>query len=324
LLWIGASAQANTIAFGSAVDQTTCSTSGNSGDRSCTRAISINNGALDATASLQIVGQASADHGITTNPTAIADVTIQYVIPYTVTRTVTVIPGAGPGDTALLSIPNQQITLNLNYSGNVAKDNSQVGGGLGQALASAATVVSAAFPDATLGTTRQLTGGGGFAQTPWNDTTPDISGTLGRNAAGAGVGEISFVFEIPTSYRDWEDFDEPFAIDYSVGGTFTQTFTDTLTITFRLRAESRPSGSISTTGGEAIACAGQKSPLDGFDIDNSLDCRSGLQITATVSETGTTVEPVSTLPIPTPEPGTLLLMGLGIAGLLAASSRRVS
>lgn len=323
-MWIGASAHANTIAFGSAVNNTNCSQSGNSGDRSCSSSISVNNGPLDATASLQVVGQASADHGITTNPTAIADITVSYTIPYTVTRTVTVIPGAGPGDTALLSIPTQQITLNLNYSGNVAKDNSQVGGGLGQALASAATVVSAAFPDATLGTTRQLTGGGGFAQTPWNDTTPDISGTLGRNAAGAGVGEISFVFEIPTSYRDWEDFDEPFAIDYSVGGTFTQTFTDTLTITFRLRAESRPSGSISTTGGEAIACAGQKSPLDGFDIDNSLDCRSGLQITATVSETGTTVEPVSTLPIPTPEPGTLLLMGLGIAGLLAASSRRVS
>ncbi|HEY8494783.1 MAG TPA: PEP-CTERM sorting domain-containing protein [Myxococcota bacterium] len=319
-LWMAASAQANTIVFGSAIDNSSCSLSGNSGDRSCSYSISVNDGALDETASLQIVGQASADHGITTNPTAIADLTVSYTIPYTVTRTVTVVPGAEPGANAVLSIPIQLIRLTLNYSGSVAKDNSQVGGGLGQALATAATFTSASLPDATIGGTRQVTGGGGLERIPWDATIPFIGTTLGRNAGGPGAGEISFVFEIPTSYQDWEDFDEPFAIDYSVGGTFTQTFTDALTISFRLRAESRPSGSVSTTGGEAIACAGQKSPLDGFDLDDGTNCGSGLTITATVTQTGVTIEDVSGVP----EPGTLLLMGLGIAGLFAASGRRVS
>lgn len=312
VLFLGSSAQANTINFGSAINNTTCSLAGNSGDRSCTSAASINNGANDATASASIVGQASADHGITTNPTAIADITVSYTIPYTVTRTVSVIPN--PGD-ALLSIPTQQITLNLNYSGEVAKDNSQFGGGLGNALATGATVTSSAFGSVVLGGTRTRGGSGGIARTPWNDTTPDLSGTLGRNASGPGAGEISFAFEIPTNFQDWDDFVAPSAIDYSVAQNFTQSFTDTLTISFRLRAESRPSGSISTTGGEALACAGQGSPLGGFDLDNAANCGSGLTIGASVAQTGTTVEPV-------PEPTTLVMLGLGLAGVAAYGTRR--
>ena len=312
VLVLGSSAHANTIAFGSATNNTTCSQAGNAGDRSCTSAAIINNGPLDATAAAQIVGQASADHGFTTNPTAIADITVSYTIPYTVTRTVTVIPNAGD---ALLSIPTQQITLNLNYSGEVSKDNSQIAGGLGQALRTAATVTSSTFGAAVLGSTTGLTGGGGLVRTPFNHATPDLSGVLGRNAAGPGAGEISFGFQIPTNYQDWDDFVAPYAMDYSVGGTFEQSFTDTLTISFRLRAESRPSGSISTTGGEAMACAGQNSPLGAFDLAGGANCGSGLTINASVAQIGTTVEPV-------PEPTTLVMLGLGLAGVAAYGTRR--
>lgn len=312
VLFLGSSAQANTINFGSATNLSSCSAAGNSGDRSCTSAASINNGANDTTASASIVGQASADHGITTNPTAIADITVSYSIPYTVTRTVTVIPAAGD---ALLSIPTQQITLNLNYSGEIAKDNSQVAGGLGQALKTGATVTSATFGGVVLGATTTQTGGGGLARSPFNHGTPDLSGSLGRNASGPGAGEISFAFQIPTNYQDWDDFVAPYAIDYSVGGNFVQSFTDTLTISFRLRAESRPSGSISTTGGEALACAGQSSPLSGFDLDDGAACGSGLTIGASVAQTGTTVEPV-------PEPTTLVMLGLGLAGVATYGARR--
>ena len=312
VLFLGSSAQANTINFGSAINNTTCSLAGNSGDRSCTSAVSINNGANDSTASASVVGQASADHGFTTNPTAIADMTVSYTIPYTVTRTVTVIPAAGP---ALLSIPTQQITLNLNYSGEVAKDNSQLAGGLGQALKTGATVTSSTFGAVVLGTGTNLTGGGGLSRSPFNNATPDLSGVLGRNASGPGAGEISFAFQIPTNYQDWDDFVAPWAIDYSVGSNFVQSFTDTLTISFRLRAESRPSGSISTTGGEALACAGQTSPLSAFDLDDAAACGSGLTIGASVAQIGTTVEPV-------PEPTTLVMLGLGLAGVAAYGSRR--
>ena len=97
----------------------------------------------------------------------------------------------------------------------------------------------------------------------------------------------------------------------------TQSFTDTLTISFRLRAESRASGSVSTTGGEAIACAGQFSPLGGFVTDNASACGTGLTIAASVAETGTTSALV-------PEPGTLMLIGSGLAGLVAFGARRRS
>ena len=87
LLLLATTAEANTINFGTPVFTGSCSLAGSTGDRSCTNGASVTNGANDATASAAIVAQASADHGITTNATAIADMTISYVIPYTVTRT---------------------------------------------------------------------------------------------------------------------------------------------------------------------------------------------------------------------------------------------
>ena len=299
LLSWSAATQANTLNFGSLTNNSSCSLAGNSTDRSCTNTASVTNGANDATASANFRGQASADHGITTNPTAIADITVSYTVPYTVTRDWYTTLGPNPQ----LVIPNQSILLDLSYSGTTATDNSQTTGGLGNAAIYNVTVTSAAFGNAVLAP---------------NTGTPDIGGSLTRNQAGPTV-EINAGFDIPTDYRDWTDILAPNAIPYVYNNVYTgtQSFTDTLTISFRLRAESRPSGSVSTTGGEAIACAGQTSPLGSFDVDNSLNCGTGVTVNASVTQTGTSTALV-------PEPGTIMLIGSGLAGLVAFGARRRS
>lgn len=315
---LAGTAQANTINFGSWTNSSVCSESGNGADRSCSSTASVSNGANDNTAYANIRAQASADQGPTTNPTAIADITVSYSIPYTVTRTWNTTTGPTPQ----LVIPTQQITLNFNLSGEVSKDNSQVGGGLGQALLDVTTgnVTSARFGAVSFGSDISQTGGGGLARSPFNVATPDITGTAGRTFDGS-AGEISLVVQIPTNYRDWTDIFAPNLYPtYNWNSTpysGTQSFTDTLTVSFRLRAESRASGSVSTTGGEALACAGQTSPLGSFDLDNSAACGNGFEVTATVTQTGTTSALV-------PEPTTLVLIGSGLAGLVAFGARRKS
>jgi hypothetical protein len=295
---------------------------GNSADRSCTNTSSVTNGANDNVASANIRGQSSADHGLTTNATAIADMTISYDIPYTVTRTIS-INDVPPGPVNA-TVPLQTITLDITFSGSVAKDNSQVAGGLGQALADISTgnfsSLTGKFTAVTVGNDISQTGGGGLAATNFNFTTPDPSYSTSVNFSGAAVGEISFVFQIPTDYRLWSDENLPLALDYLNGPhSVTQSFSDTLRVTFRLRAESRPSGSVSTTGGEALACAGQTSPLGGFDLDNNaaVNCGSGFTINATSTVTGT-----QTVQINAPEPSTIGLLGLAALGLGWVGFRR--
>jgi hypothetical protein len=307
-----AAVQANTINFGSINSAaTSCSLAGNSADRSCTHTGSVTNGANDNTASANVRGQASADHGLTTNATAIADMTVTYDIPYTVTRTISV--NDVPPGPALASVPIQTISLDITFSGSAAKDNSQLGGGLGQATVFTASVQSLTSKFTTTNYTGAAqTGGGGLAATNFTRTSPDPSYATSANFSGPALGEISFLFEIPTDYRMWTDELTPQALDYVNGPhNVTQSFTDTLRVSFRLRAESRPSGSVSTTGGEALACAGQTSPLGGFDLDNNaaVNCGSGMTLNALTSVTGTQNVQIA------PEPATLGLMGLAMLGL---------
>lgn len=306
-----ASVQANTINFGALSDLSSCSLAGNSGDRSCTNTASVTNGANDNVASANVRGQASADHGITTNPTAIADTTVTYDIPYTVTRTLSV--NDVPPGPAVATVPIQSISFDITFSGSAAKDNSQAVGGLGNAVVFTASLTSLTgkFTATNYAGASQL-GGGGLAATNFTRTTPDPSYATSVNFSGPALGEISFVFEIPTDYRLWMDELAPQALDYVNGPQLvTQSFSDTLRVSFRLRAESRPSGSISVTGGEALACAGQTSPLGGFVLDNNaaVNCGSGLTINATSTVTGTQNVQIA------PEPAALGLMGLAMLGL---------
>jgi hypothetical protein len=316
-LLVSTTAGANTINFGSMVNNSSCSQAGDSGDRSCSSAGSVNNGANDATASFNVTAQSSADHGITTNPTAIADILVSFNIPYTVTRTVSF-----TGTTGQLVFPLQSITFNMSYSGEVSKDNSQTTGGLGNAVAFTASFSSAAtqFTTTNYAGASQL-GGGGLARTTVNHTSPDPTATLVVGESGASVGEITIAGNVPSNYRQWTDLVPAFAYDYTQNQSWTQSYSDTLTVSFRLRTESRPSGSVSATGGEALACFGQTSPLGSFALDNSANCGSGFSVTATVSQTGT-----STLNniVVVPEPSTVVLIGAALAGLAAFGARKRS
>ncbi len=305
-------ALANTFTFGSATNNTSCGLNGNGADRSCTHAITV------GATSVNIRGQSSADHGLLANPTAIADMTVEYEIPYTVTRTVNHVGTTTLGGTpAELHIPIQTITLDMNFSGNAAHDSTQTFGGLSNAQVYTASVESLGIPGAGIvwGTGSypgEFSGGNGNVETGggFNRTTPDFSYSTGPdgNFTGPGAGEISFAFEIPTDYQDWQDFVSPEAQPPSDDASFLQSFSDTIKVSFRLRAESRPEGSTSATGGEAIACAGQTSPLGAFDVDNGLNCGSGFDISANVSVTSTLIQAV-------PEPSTALLVGGALAGL---------
>jgi hypothetical protein len=310
LLWAGSANAAGFTFNGSGSLSSPCSLAGNGADRSCSANRST------SSSSFTVRGQSSADHGLTTNPTAIADMTITFSIPYTVTRTVFVdhVDG-GPAEG---HFPDVRVNLNVTLSGAAASDNSQSFGGLGNALFTTASFSSSKF--GTLGTYSGASASGN-SNNPFTRTSPDPAINLGINASGPRRSEgDTDTFGIPLDFRAWDDFQAPLN-DAAQGGdgfydqdfNVVQTFTDTLSVSFRLRAESRPSGSISATGGEAIACAGLQSPLGSFDL--TPNCGSGFVVNASVTETGTTVSAV-------PEPTTLLLLGLGLAGLTAVGVRK--
>lgn len=312
---------ANTMVLGTPVDGSSLTQNdGNAADKSNTRTASINNGALDNTASFQIRAQVSADEGLATNPDVAVDLTVQYDIPYTITRTVSGVLNGGTYKDA--SAPTQTVTFTITTKGDVAKDNSQATGGLGNALSFNGTMSSlgSRFAAQTINIAASQLGGGGVASTDLN--TSDVGSWItGANSSGAAAGEISLLIQVPTDYRMWSDFAPPAAINYNAPWSVTQSLTDTVRISFRLRVESRASGSVSTTGGEAISCFGQTSTMGSFALDNNaaVNCQDGVQGTATVTAGAPVVTTVAI-----PEPTSLLLIGAGLVGLAYVGRRKLS
>lgn len=299
-------AQANTFAFGatSLFSSVTNESVGGGADQSTTQGHS----ATATTANFR--AQASAD---TATSDARRDQTYTWRVPYTITRTVELDACCGNGDNgngADLLVPIQNVSFSITFSGAVAVD--EFGGFEGAQIFDGISVSSLGGLFSSVSFT-------GAERNNLNGTTTVNRGPTGRNYgttvnfSGPSAGEISVAAQIPTNYRVWEDFVAPYAVDYANDGqTWVQSFTDTLQVSFRVRAVSRTSGSISTSAGEAIACAGLQSPLGAFAL--TPNCGTGLTVTGGISQTGTTVVPV-------PEPTTLVLLGGALAGLVAFGSR---
>ena len=110
-------AKADAIVLGTATDSTICSRSGPGSDRNCTWTY----GALAEDASgnplasnralFKVAAQASADRSNSDASTsnAKADLAVSLILPYTVTRTVTVAPSPGGGYVA--TVPIQRLSL---------------------------------------------------------------------------------------------------------------------------------------------------------------------------------------------------------------------
>lgn len=127
-------------------------------------------------------------------------------------------------------------------------------------------------------------------------TTPPRELTYVRDFVDPGAVEIDSPGQIPAGFALWKDFEPPFALDYSEPAEFQQTLSDVMRVSFRLRAESRASGSISTNGGEAMACIGRESERPFFTLNDAVECRDDLQIRVTANVVGIVTQDVSNVP----------------------------
>ena len=288
-------ARASTFSFGPAVLRSDLSVNVSTGDPEDQNSTQY---ALSTAAIANFRAQASAD--ALTSP-AIADVQYVWDLPYTVTRNVSIsacCPGA-----AEATVPIQGVYLGITFSGAVGVD--EFGGDEAAEIFAGISVVS-------LGARLSAVSLAGGARSNSDGVTPVTgSGVTGFLTTvnfqdGLDAGEVSVL--LPSDYRAWQDQLPPAAIDYSLPQTLVQSFTDTLRVSFRVRAVSRPSGSVSTTAGESIACAGLQSGLDDFDLVPN--CGSGLTLSGAVGEFG-----AETLLVSVPEPGTLALCATALGAI---------
>jgi hypothetical protein len=300
--WTGAApAAANTFAFGASVWRSDLSvsdlTTENPGDQSSTQSH------FSTAFGANFRAQASADLLNVFGDDAWADVLYVWEVPYTITRNVSVstcCPGIQQA-----TVPLQQVVFGITFSGAVAVD--EFGGDEAAQIFDGISVESLGglFADVVFN---------GVSRANSDGATPvsasDADGYLTTvDFSGPGAGEVSF--SVPSDYRSWQDSAAPFALDYTDPNVVVQSFTDTLRVSFRVRAHSL-AGSAST-GGEALACAGLQSPLDSFDL--APNCGSGLTINGAVGIFDSAIVPI-------PEPGTLLLLGAGVGGLSVLRGRR--
>jgi hypothetical protein len=304
LTLLAASAHATTFSFGAAVFRPDLSVDASSGD-SDDQASSQYSLATASVANFR--AQASADTLVSDD--AIADVSFVWDVPYTVTRNVT-LSGCCTGAFEA-TFPLQVVYFGINFSGAAAV--SQFGGDEVAEIVSGISVLSLGSWIAPV----SLAGG---SRSNSDGSTP-VTGLAAADFltavdhAGPAASEVAFA--PPADYRAWQDDLAPYALDYGTEQTVVQSFTDTLRVSFRLRAVSRPSGTISTTAGEAMACAGLQSTLDNFSL--LPNCGSGLSIFGAVADFAE-----ETVVVAVPEPGTLVLAALGAAGIGTGRRRRAA
>lgn len=135
--------------------------------------------------------------------------------------------------------------------------------------------------------------------------------------------EIDTPGQIPSDFNLWADFEPPYALDYSQPAEFEQSISDVLRVSFRLRAESRASGSISTNGGEAIACSGRESDRSFFTLNDEIECGKDVQVRVTARVLGMASQDVSNAPeVAGPIAGAAVLGALGWVARRRQRSRR--
>lgn len=244
--------------------------------------------------------EASADSAVLG---AEADVVYVWDVPYTITRIVTVSPGAGVAEA---TFPTQLVAFDITFSGAVGIDDDFFSDE-SATIFDGISVISLG----SLFTPVTFVGGSRVDDVDGQGTTllaPDDQltgyGTTVNFEDGLGAGEVSFA--VPTDYRAWVDLNSPFALDYSQPQAVGQSFTDTLRISMHLNAVS------SAGGGEALACAGLQSGLGNFALVPN--CGDGLTIFGQIAEVGSETVLI-------PEPGTAVLFSLGVAILAAGRGR---
>jgi len=261
------------------------------GEQSCGFTSTPGSGADEATA--RVTGEASARHAASGNAASI-ELIASETFPLSITRTISFADGVA-------FVPILDITIDVLYDGVVAA--SLYGADLFGAIAGDAQLDSELF-----GLTNPLPGVAlvnDGTEVPFS-SSDFLSDVAAANFSGPSAGEIDDLAEIPEDFRMWEDRLPPFASDFA-SGSLEQTIVDSLTVSFRLRAESRPLGSVST-GGEAIACAGQLSDLIDFTVPVA-GCGEGVVVQVRAVEIGTQQVQL------TPEPG-VVVGGIALAMLL--------
>jgi hypothetical protein len=280
------------VVLGVPSSSTFCEVALGSIDLSCSFTTAPGSGLDEATA--RVTGEASARHAGGQGGAGV-ELIASETFPLSITRTISFSDGVA-------FVPILELSIDVLYDGVVAA--SVYGFDMYGAVAGDAQLDSVLFgPSNTLLGVGLVNSG---TEVPFS-ASDFLSDVAAANFSGPSAGEIDDLADIPEDFRMWEDRLPPFASDFA-SGEVEQTLVDSLTVSFRLRAESRPLGSAST-GGASIACAGQLSELLDFEVP-AAGCGEGVVVQVRAVEIGTQEV------LLTPEPG-VAVGGIALAMLLA-------